>query len=267
MRDGNAPEMARWLADGALRADRVGDRPLLPDRREPGRDPARLERGHPGVPLDREGERADDDLLEAGRLRRDRAPPLDGRRPAARRRREPRQPALGRGRPPDPHRQPAHRGEALEPRLPRLLRERVQRHAGARPLRLRGDPRVDGGDPERAPRRPAARPSRRHLPVHARGDVRLRPRPDRLRRDLGHDARAARGLRDVLELRRGRAPLRARARRTRSRRCGSSTSSSAASSARARTRRGRTRSSSSPTTARRRARPSCSGTATASPTS
>ena len=194
-----------------LRADRVGDRPLLADRREPGRDPPRLERGHHRLPLDREGERADDDVLEAGRLRRDRGSPLDGRRAPARRRRQPRQPALGRGRPPDPDRQPPLRGEALEPRLPRLLRERVQRHARARPLLLRGDPRVVGGDPERAARRPAPRPSRRHLPVHARGDVRDRPRPDRLRRDLGHDARAARGLRDVLELRRGGAPLGARA--------------------------------------------------------
>ena len=37
---------------------RVGDRPLLADRRQPGRDPARLQRGHPGVPLGREGDRA-----------------------------------------------------------------------------------------------------------------------------------------------------------------------------------------------------------------
>ena len=39
------------------------------------------------------------DLLGAGRLRRDRAPPQQRAGPAARRRREPRQPALGRGRP------------------------------------------------------------------------------------------------------------------------------------------------------------------------
>ena len=37
MRDGNAPNMARWLVDGRLRADRVGDRPLLADRRLAGR--------------------------------------------------------------------------------------------------------------------------------------------------------------------------------------------------------------------------------------
>ena len=33
MRDGSAPTMARWLADGRLRAGRVGDGPVVPDRR------------------------------------------------------------------------------------------------------------------------------------------------------------------------------------------------------------------------------------------
>ncbi len=81
-----------------------------------------------------------------GRLRRDRAPPRSGDGPAARRRREPRQPALGRGRRDDPHRQP-HRGrEEGQPRLPRLLRQRLQRHARARAVRLGGRPGVDRGD-------------------------------------------------------------------------------------------------------------------------
>ena len=84
----------------------VGDRPLLADRRQPGRHPARLQRGHPGVPLGREGDRDDDGLLLGGGLRRDRAPPLHRRRPARRRRHQPRQPALRRGRGRDPHRQP-----------------------------------------------------------------------------------------------------------------------------------------------------------------
>ena len=43
---------------GRLPARRVGDRPLLADGRQPGRDPARLQRGHPGVPLGREGDAA-----------------------------------------------------------------------------------------------------------------------------------------------------------------------------------------------------------------
>ena len=52
-----------------------------------------------------------------------------------------------------------------------------------------------------------------YLPVPARGDVRDRPRPDRLRRAHRHDARPPRGLRDLLLLRRGRPPLGPRARR------------------------------------------------------
>ena len=57
MRDGNAPNMARWLAEGTHRAGGVGDRSLVADRREPGGDPARLERGHLGLPLGGEGDR------------------------------------------------------------------------------------------------------------------------------------------------------------------------------------------------------------------
>ena len=48
-------------------------------------------------------------------------------------------------------------------------------------------------------------------PLMRGGDVRVRPRPDRLRRPHGHDEGPARDLRHVLELRRGRAPLRPRA--------------------------------------------------------
>ena len=162
---------------------RVGDRPLLADRRQPGRDPARLERGHPRLPLGREGDADDDDLLGARRLRRDRAPP--------------RRPAIGlladggasrgnllsgRGRRGDPHGQPDRGREAGQPRLPRLPRQRLQRHPGAGAVRLGGGARVDGRDPGDPPRRAPARPPRRHLPVPARGDVRDRPRPDRLRR-------------------------------------------------------------------------------------
>ena len=62
-----------------------------------------------------------------------------------------------------------------------------------------------------AARRQTARPPRRHVRAHARRDVRRRPRPDRLRRAQRHDEGASRRLRDVLELRRGRAPLRPRA--------------------------------------------------------
>ena len=82
----------------------------------------------------------------------------------------------------------------------------------ARPLLLGGHPRAVRVVQGEASGRPAARSPRRDLSAPARGDVRLRPRPDRLRRPHGHDERQARRLRDVLELRRGRAPLGPRAR-------------------------------------------------------
>ena len=115
--------------DGALApgghapARGVGDRLLVADRGEPGRDPARLERGHPRVPLGREGDGDDDDVLGAARLRGDRAPPRDRDRPADRRRREPRQPPLGRGRRGDPHgQQDGGREEAATPAIARSTR-------------------------------------------------------------------------------------------------------------------------------------------------
>ena len=80
MRDGNAPTMARWLADGSHQPGGVGDRSLLADRREPGRDPAGIERGHLGLPLGGEGDGDADDVLGAARLRGDRAAAL---RPAS----------------------------------------------------------------------------------------------------------------------------------------------------------------------------------------
>ena len=45
---------------------RMGARPELADRRESGRDPARLKRGHSGVPLGRKDHRKGDDVLLAG---------------------------------------------------------------------------------------------------------------------------------------------------------------------------------------------------------
>ena len=199
---------------GRLPAGRVGDRSVLADRRQPGRDPARLERGHPRVPLGREGDRAGDDLLGAGRLRGDRAAARDAASGCSRRRRQPRQPALRRGRRGDPDGQPDRRREARQPGLPRVLRQRLQRHPRARAVRLGGHPGV--GRRTCASIRRDVRP-RGHrggiYPFLRAGDVRGRPRPDRLRRADRHDARPARRLRDVLELRRGRPPLGPRARR------------------------------------------------------
>ena len=254
------------LAGRHAPAGGVGDRSLLADGRQPGRDPARLERGHLRVPLGGEGDGDADDLLSAAGLRRDRAAARDRHRAADRRRREPRKPALGRGGRRDPHRQPDGGGEEVQPGLSGVLRERRQRHAHARPLRLGGVPRVDGRTARDSPRRQAARPPRRHLPPDAGRALRLRARPDRLRRPHRHDARPACRVRDLLELRRGGAPLGARARRH---------ARSAAQARRPlRPHRARTplraaavrRSSFSPTTGRRRARPSSSATATASTT-
>ena len=143
------PEHGPLAGRGHAPPGRVGDRSLLADRRQPGRHPAGLQRGHPGVPLGGEGDRDDDDLLGAAGLRRDRAAACDRRRPARRRRREPREPALRRGRRRDPHRQPDGGGEEGQPGLPRVPRQRRQRDAHVRPVPVGGHPRVDGG-PARA---------------------------------------------------------------------------------------------------------------------
>ena len=78
---------------------------------------------------------------------------------------------------------------------------------------LGGRARVVGRRESQTPRCSAARPPGRPLPVHARRALRRRPRPDRVRRALRHDERAARDLRHLLELRRGGAPLGPGARR------------------------------------------------------
>ena len=150
MRDGSAPEMARWVADDGYRL--LEWEPDLSSQtgRQPGRDPARLQRGHPRVPLGREGDADDDRLLLAGRLRRDRAAPRHRARPAGRRRREPRQPALRRGGRGDPHRQPHRRREGRQPGLPRVPRQRLQRHPDAGPVRVGDRARGDRRDARRA---------------------------------------------------------------------------------------------------------------------
>ena len=155
MRDGNAPTMARWIAeDGYHLAEWETDLSSQTGASQAGI----LLGSNEDIPAFRwvEKETRDDGgLLVGRRLRRDRAPARDGRRPARRRRRQPRQPPLRRGRRRDPHRQPARRREAREPRLPRLPRQRLQRHPAAGALPLGGRARVDGGGPAEAPRRPS----------------------------------------------------------------------------------------------------------------
>ena len=58
---------------------------------------------------------------------------------------EPRQPPVRRGGRGHPHGQPHLRGEEVEPRLPRVLRQRLQRHALARPVLLGDRARGHGG--------------------------------------------------------------------------------------------------------------------------
>ena len=265
MRDGNAPNMARWLAEGTHDAHRMGARPLLADRRQPGRHPARLERGHPGLPLGREGDGDADDVLGAR--------PTAPRSSAATR---PGSGLLANG--------GASRGNLLSGEADHVIltvsRIEAEKKAnpGYRAFLANGfnvtralvlffwevDPRDHGlGRAQRRRDVQPARPPRRPLPVHARRDVRRRPRPDRLRRPHGHDEGAPRDLRDLLELRRGRPPLRPRARRHARGAAQARRAVRAHRARRAATRRGPTRSSSSPTTARRRARPSSSATATA----
>ena len=152
---------------------RVGDRPLLADRRQPGGHPARLEREHPRLPLGREGERDADGLLEPGRLRRDRAAALDRRRPARERRREPRQPALGRRRPRAADREPDQRREEGEPRLPARSSPTASTSRALLVLVFwEVFLELDGRDPAGEARRPPARPPRRQVPVPPRRRLR-----------------------------------------------------------------------------------------------
>ena len=125
---GTCPTMARWIADhGYHLAEWETDLSSQTGASQAGI----LLGSNEDIPAFRWVEKETGTMMvcsSAGRLRGDRAPALDRHRPAHRRRREPRQPALRRGRSGDPHRQPHGRREAGEPRLPRLPGERLQRH-------------------------------------------------------------------------------------------------------------------------------------------
>ena len=131
MRDGSAPNMARWISEGDYRLSEW-ETDLSS---QTGASQAGILLGsNEDIPAFRWVEKetqTDDELLGARRLRRDRAPALDRDRPARRRRRQPRQPALRRRRRGHPHGQPDGGGEEGQPRLPGLPRQRFQRHPGA----------------------------------------------------------------------------------------------------------------------------------------
>ena len=152
MRDGSAPKMARWIADDGYRLAEwetdlssqtgasqagilLGSNEDIPAFRwvekERGRmmvcsspaDCAEIERRHAtGVGLLVDGGASRGNLL-SGEAEDD-----------------------------DPHRQPDRRRARRQPRLPRLPRQRLQRHAGARPVRL-GDRCSSSRPPLRAARR------------------------------------------------------------------------------------------------------------------
>ena len=164
MRDGSAPNDGPMGRRARLPPHRVGARSLIPDGREPGGHPAGVQRGHSRFPVGGEGGRAVDQLLDAGRLRRDRAAPGVGRGAADGGRRQPGKPALGGGRRGDPDGQPDGGRAKRQPRIPGVPRQRVQRHPGARVVRVGGAARVDGRDPGGATRRTPPRPPRRDLP-------------------------------------------------------------------------------------------------------
>ena len=212
MRDGSAPDDGPLDRRGRLPPRRMGDRPLVADRRQPGRHPARVQRGHPRVPLGREGARAHDGLLVTGGLRRDRAAPRDGRRPAASTAASSRGNLLS--------------GEAEETILT-VSRTDAERRAnpGYRAFLANGfnvtralvlfvwEVAIELTAAARAARRDVRpRGHRGGIYPLMRGAMCVdRPRPHRVRRADRHDARAPGRVRDLLELRRGRPPLGPRA--------------------------------------------------------
>ena len=212
MRDGNAPNMARWLEDeGYVLTEWETDLSSQTGASQAGI----LLGSNDDIPAFRWVEKETATMMTC-------STPADceeiERRHAGngllrRRRREPRQSPLGGGRPRDPDRQPAGGREEGESRLQGIPRQRLQRDPPLRPLLLGDRARARRVEPGEASRCAPSWPSRWSLPAHARGPLRLRSRPDRLRRAPGHDERTACDLRDLLELRRGRAPLGPRARR------------------------------------------------------
>ena len=185
----------------------MGVRPLLADRREPGGAAAGQQRRHAGLPLVREGERADDGLQPRQGRGRARAAPLRRRRPARRRRREPREHVL-RGRTAllgDDERAPRPRARQRA-RVLRLLRRSLRVHPHGRTLPLGRAPRAAGRPPPAKARRGARRP-RRPLPADPGLDHGRHARPQR-RDAAGRHRRGRPGrLLDLRGVRRGRAPL------------------------------------------------------------
>ena len=95
---------------------------------------------------------------DPGASDRDRAAARNGHRPPRRRRRELREPPPRRGAGRDPHRGPDGVREEVQHRLSHVLRQRRQRHADARPLRVGSHRPIPGR--RRRPWLDRARPTR-----------------------------------------------------------------------------------------------------------
>ncbi len=190
--------------------DPLGVRLVVANRCRADRDPARDERGHPGVPLVGQGAGPRGVVVAAARCRSDRAADLERQGTPVCRRRQPRQHVLRRcsaqladdehgasARPPRPDRQ----------RLLRILREPVQPHAHDRARDRRHLERALAGSAAEAARHPAPRAPRAQVLVRPRLDDRRPARPAGRIGRRGHLRRAPRPLHDVHRLRRGRPPL------------------------------------------------------------
>ena len=175
----------------------VGVRAAVADLGEPGGDPPREQRQHPGLPLVREGDRAPAGLEPPGRRHRDRAPGL-GRSRAAGVRRDQRGQPVQRRRDEDPvHDEPdGTGGRRRRQRVLALLRGSRGVHPDRGPHDHRGRQGAAGGASPGGKRHPAARAPGRDLRRAAGGQQRAPARPQRhLRhgRDAARDADRLRG--------------------------------------------------------------------------
>ena len=96
VRAGRVPFISHWIRSGEMTPRQVDGAAALADLGQPGGHPARQQQLHPGVPLVGEGRPADARLEPSRRRDGDRAPCLERRRTAVERRRQRRQPGLGR---------------------------------------------------------------------------------------------------------------------------------------------------------------------------
>ncbi len=214
LRDGNAPALARWIHDGSHELKRWE----TDWSSQTGACQAGILHGrNTDMPAFRWWEKEHGRAIvtnhpkDAAELERRAS---DGARPAARRRRQPREHPLRRRAPlaaDDEHGARSQTPGPARAGLLRLLRQPVRRRADVHALRRRDRLRALVGDPAGAARRATAHQPRRLLPADARLRHRDPARPAGRRRHRRRARRPPRRLHDLPRLRRGRAPLRRRA--------------------------------------------------------